>query len=138
MKIAQSVLIVCSAIVFAAPMAAEVLNAGTEISKPSGDIRVLVADDYELRFGSDGNVGLFHCQNGGDDGNCVWTFSTGGIGEQLVLDPYGNFYVRDRNGTAIAVFRLNFDRLSPVKWCNKSGQRSAAVPDVEFPSKCCC
>jgi hypothetical protein len=23
-------------------------------------------------------------------------------------------------------------RLSPVKWCNKSGQRSAAVPDVIF------
>jgi hypothetical protein len=29
-------------------------------------------------------------------------------------------------------------RLSPVKWCNKSGQRSAAVPDVDFSSKCCC
>ena len=28
--------------------------------------------------------------------------------------------------------------LSPVKWCNKSGQRSAAVPDVKFLSKCCC
>jgi len=31
-----------------------------------------------------------------------------------------------------------FIGLSPVKWCNKSGQRSAAVPDVIFFSKCCC
>jgi hypothetical protein len=28
--------------------------------------------------------------------------------------------------------------LSPVKWCNKSGQRSAAVPDVIFSRKGCC
>jgi hypothetical protein len=28
--------------------------------------------------------------------------------------------------------------LSPVKWCNKSGQRSAAVPDVIFSGECCC
>jgi len=32
----------------------------------------------------------------------------------------------------------NAHRLSPVKWCNKSGQRSAAVPDVKISSKCCC
>ena len=28
--------------------------------------------------------------------------------------------------------------LSPVKWCNKSGQRSAAVPEVDFQFKYCC
>ena len=30
------------------------------------------------------------------------------------------------------------ESLSPVKWCNKSGQRSAAVPDVIFPKSCRC
>jgi len=30
--------------------------------------------------------------------------------------------------------REDVQGLSPVKWCNKSGQRSAAVPDVEFSS----
>jgi len=38
---------------------------------------------------------------------------------------------------SILVYPL-FRRLSPVKWCNKSGQRSAAVPDVDFSNKCCC
>jgi L-2-hydroxycarboxylate dehydrogenase (NAD+) len=57
-----------------------------------------------------------------------------------ILNPVTQIeIVRERKTTAVLDGHNGMGHgLSPVKWCNKSGQRSAAVPDVKIYSKSCC